>query len=64
MAGCGQKMLVSVPSGWTYREITVSCGSTSPDGTPWLCEECERVHGHRDWRYEAEMAGEQWDDDY
>jgi hypothetical protein len=64
MAGCGKKMKEYVPRGYDYKEITVRCGSTSPYGSPWLCDKCEEIHGHRDWRREAEEAGEQWDDDY
>jgi len=64
MAGCGAKIQVFVERGFGHREITVSCGNTSPSGNPWLCEKCERLEGHRDWRREAEEAGEQWDDDY
>jgi hypothetical protein len=63
MAGCGKKIEVAVPSGYTYKEITVKCGSTSPHGSPWLCEKCHEIHGHRDWRREALLAGEAWDED-
>jgi len=64
MAGCRKKIEVSVPTRYSYKIITVLCGSTSPHGSPWLCEECEKKHANRDWRREAEMNGEQWDDDY
>ena len=64
MAGCGKKIEVYVESGWDYKEISVKCGNSSPHGSPWLCEKCEKKEGHRDWRREAEEAGEQWDDDY
>ena len=60
MAGCNKKMQVSVARGYTYREIIVRCGNTSPHGTPWLCEACERRHARTDWRREAELAGETW----
>jgi hypothetical protein len=60
MAGCGKKIEVAVERGFTFKEITVRCGNTSPHGSPWLCDSCEKKEGHRDWRYEAEMAGEAW----
>jgi len=64
MAGCRKKIQVSIATRYSGKLITVRCGSTSPYGSPWLCEECEKIHGHRDWRREAEMNGERWDDDY
>jgi hypothetical protein len=64
MAGCNQKMEVSIATRYSGKLITVKCGSTSPEGSPWLCDHCEEAEGHRDWRREAELAGEQWDDDY
>jgi hypothetical protein len=64
MAGCGDQIEVYVPRGYDYKPINVRCGNTSPSGCPWLCETCDKMEGHRDWRAEAEEAGEQWDDDY
>ena len=65
MCGCGKKMVEYVPKGWGYKEITVSCGNTSPDGSPWLCEKCEVLNAGRDWRREAAENGEAWGpDDY
>lgn len=64
MVGCGKKIEVAVTTKYSAKMITVKCGSTSPYGSPWLCDECEKVQGNTDWRYEAEMAGEQWDSDY
>jgi len=61
MAGCGKDIEVYVERGWHYKPIIVSCGSTSPSGYPWLCDDCEVREGHRDWRHEAEEAGERWD---
>ena len=62
---CRQKMKVHVAKGYGYREITVKCGNTSPYGTPYLCEKCERIHADRDWRKEAQEAGETWsEEDY
>jgi hypothetical protein len=62
---CGKTFPTYIPRGYDYREITVTCGSTSPDGSPWLCDRCEREHVGRDWRREAIEAGETWgDEDY
>lgn len=64
-AGCGAKIQEFVPRGYSYKEITVRCGSTSPDGSPWQCEKCARLNAGRDWRREAIEAGETWgEDDY
>lgn len=60
---CGKEMTVYVGR-WHERAITVKCGNTSPYGTPYLCDKCEVTHAGRDWRREAEEAGERWDDDY
>ena len=60
---CGKTIEVSVESGWDFKMIKVRCGNTSPYGTPWLCEECEKKHAGRDWRGEAEEMGETWDED-
>ncbi len=59
---CHKPMTTFVPSGFHYREITVRCGSTSPDGTPFLCDECAEKHAGRDWRREAELDGERWEE--
>lgn len=63
MCGCGKRIEVTIPTKWAYRTIKVTCGSTSPYGDPWLCEECEELNAGRDWRREAEEAGETWDED-
>jgi hypothetical protein len=60
---CGKELKVFVESGFDYKEITVRCGNTSPTGEPWLCDECEKQHGGRDWRREAIEAGECWDEE-
>ena len=57
-------MTAWVPSGYDYKEITVRCGNTRPDGYPYLCDACAEKHKHTDWRQLARDAGEQWDDDY
>ena len=62
MAGCGLKMTEYVPRGYDYKEITVKCGNTSPDGNPYLCEECELQYTDVNWRREDELNGETWDE--
>lgn len=60
MAGCGKKLRVFIPSGYSGKEITVSCGSTSPSGYPYQCAKCEEAYAHVDWRREAALNGEAW----
>ena len=64
MAGCNKEIEVTVPTRYSAKLIKTKCGATSPYGDPWLCEACEKKYAGVDWRYEAEMAGEQWDEDY
>lgn len=59
---CGKPITVYVPSGWDMKAINVRCGNTSPHGSPWLCDECARKHEGRNWRREAEDAGERWEE--
>lgn len=60
---CGKQIEVYVGK-WHHRKVTVNCGNTSPTGYPWQCDVCRIKNAHRDWRLEAEEAGEQWDEDY
>ncbi len=62
--GCGAKVEVLVQRGYSAKYIQMPCGSTGVDGGPNLCEQCERRNAGRDWRREAAMNGEQYDDDY
>lgn len=64
MSHCGRKMQEYVARGYGYKEITVRCGSTSPTGYPWECEKCRKLNAGRDYRREAIMNGENFDDDY
>ena len=65
MAGCNTDVKTCVPNGFLHKEITVKCGSTSPDGNPYLCSECEEIYKDVDWRKEAILNGETWgEDDY
>jgi len=65
MAGCNKDLKVYVERGFSHKEITVQCGSTSPTGYPHLCVECEELYKDVDWRKEAALNGETWgEDDY
>jgi hypothetical protein len=64
MAGCRKEIQVFVPRGYDYKEITTRCGSTGYYGYPDFCEDCALKYQDRDWKREAEEAGERWDDDY
>ena len=61
---CGKEMQVFIEKGYSHKEITVRCGNTSPTGYPYLCQSCEKVNAHRDWRREAIEAGENFDEEY
>jgi hypothetical protein len=60
---CGKEITVYIPRGYSYREVTVSCGTTSPHGWPYQCEDCAKANANVDWYAEAIEAGENWDDD-
>ena len=60
MSFCNTPIKVFVPKGWDYKEITVKCGNTSPEGTPWMCPECAKANAGRNWRREAMENGEAW----
>jgi len=64
MAGCGAKIEVAIPKGYGYKMVDTVCGSTGIGGYPNFCEECEKLNAGRDWRREAEEAGENFDSDY
>jgi hypothetical protein len=64
MSFCYKVIEVAVESGWTHKMIKVRCGNTSPHGSPWMCDACAKKNEGRDWRREAELDGEQWDEDY
>ena len=55
--GCGCKLTVYVPRGYTYRPITVECGSTAVDGGVNQCESCARTLDPPP-AWQAEDAGE------
>lgn len=60
MAGCRKWLTTHVARGWSYKEIKVRCGSTSPSGYPYLCRNCEKRYEGVDWRREAALNGEAW----
>jgi hypothetical protein len=70
--GCGKSIEVDIPKGFSYKTITVKCGSTGIDGYPNLCEECEKKKQKEspsgDWRYDYKNAcienGENFDEEY
>lgn len=62
-AGCGKTMTTFVARGYSYKEIEVRCGNTSPDGTPWQCPKCQVKNADRDWVAEAEANGEHFYED-
>lgn len=63
-AGCGKKMQVWLPKGYDYKEYTVKCGNTSPNGDPYQCDTCAEKNAGRNWRQEALESGEYYDEDY
>jgi hypothetical protein len=58
--GCGAKLKVMVPRGWDWKEVEVRCGNTSPEGFPYLCDDCAERLADVDWKHEALMNGEEW----
>lgn len=57
---CNKKMTTWVPKGYDYKEVTVRCGNTRPDGDPYLCDACKELHRDTNWRAEAEANGERY----
>jgi hypothetical protein len=64
MPGCGKEIEVVVPTKYATKMVKTTCGSTGYYGYPNFCEPCAEKYAHRDWRREAEEAGEQWEEDY
>ena len=60
---CGKDIEVTVESGFDAKVITVQCGNTSPSGNPWMCKDCTKIHGHRNFRQEAAENNEPWEED-
>lgn len=64
MPGCNAAIEQWVPTRYSGKMVPAKCGQTGIYGDPIFCEKCEPLYEGRDWRREAEEAGEQWDDDY
>ena len=64
MAGCGTKIPVSIPTKYSAKVIDMPCGSTGIYGYPNLCDKCQKVYANVDWRKEAMLDGENFDDEY
>lgn len=58
--GCGKKFSTWVPRGYDYKEIKVECGSTSPSGDPYQCDDCYDKHEHVNFREDAREWGEEY----
>lgn len=61
MPGCRMAIEVTVPTRYSCKRIQSRCGSTGYHGYPEFCPTCEPKYRDRDWRREAEEAGERWD---
>ena len=51
MSRCENKVDQTVPSGWDYKTITMSCGSTGIHGQTLYCDQCHArfaKRGHDD----------------
>ena len=64
MAGCNVDVEYTIPKGWGYKTLTYKCGNTGIDGYPVLCDDCKVKYRDVDWREEARLNGENFDDDY
>jgi hypothetical protein len=54
---CKNRVMQSVPTKYSYKQIELACGSTSIYGTPLYCDECAKVKEVKPvWQYED--AGE------
>jgi hypothetical protein len=53
-AGCDETITVYVPRGYSYKAMSVRCGSTAFDGGVNQCEACAAKHGVPPLPYEDE----------
>lgn len=44
---CTNTVTQYVPRGYSYREVTLRCGSTSVHGGTLMCESCENANDRR-----------------
>jgi hypothetical protein len=61
---CGKPITVSIPRGYSYREVQYKCGNTGIDGYPVLCDECEKSFDRDEYRVSCAENGENIDEDY
>lgn len=64
MPGCGKQTTQVVPTRFSSKIVKASCGQTGIYGDPVFCDECAPKYADRNWRREAEEAGERYDEDY
>lgn len=64
MKSCGKPIQIVIPRGYSYKEITVKCGSTGIDGYPNLCDECEKEFDSQEYRQACAENNENIDSDY
>jgi hypothetical protein len=63
MPGCGKGITQVVPTRFDYKQVPATCGQTGYYGDPIFCADCAPKYKDRDWRREAEEAGERYDED-
>jgi len=63
MAGCGKAITQIVPTRYSAKEVPATCGQTGYYGYPLFCDECEKLYAGVDWKEEARLNGEAWDED-
>ena len=63
MAGCGAKIEQMVPTKFSYKMVPAVCGQTGIYGYPLFCDKCAPKYANVDWRREAELNGEAWDEE-
>ena len=53
---CTNRIEVSVPKGWDYKDVMYPCGSTGPEGEMILCPQCEPDRKRRQTNADADNA--------
>lgn len=61
--GCGKAIEQYVPTKYSGKMVPAVCGQTGIYGYPIFCDDCAPKYEGRDWRKEAEEAGETWDEE-
>lgn len=65
--GCGERFETTVPNGYDFKVISVVCGSTSPTGDPWQCDDCSESPDKQpqvSFRQDALEYGESYEEDW